>query len=450
MEGNLWPALPSQRGAALLSLLFQLDETQWWAAERLMEHQLLQLQALLRHAWETVPYYRTRLGAAGYRPDGALDPAGWRSLPLLTRRDIQNAGKALTTLRLPPEYAPTMEVQTSGSTGQPVKVVGTQLDALKWEAITLREHLWHRRDPSGRLAVIRANAPGSGESASVTMLEDWGPPASVVFETAPAAAMSFSIDVATQAGWLKRHAPEYLLTYPNNLMALIRHFAARNERLPRLREVRTIGETVTPELRAACREALNVPVVDAYSSQELGYLALQCPASGLYHVMAESVMVEILAADGTPCAPGETGRVVATSLHNFAMPLVRYELNDYAEAGGPCPCGRGLPTIARIRGRSRNMLRLPGGGERWPLVGFDRYREIAPIRQYQLIQHTLEEIEARFVADRPLTGEEEGQLARVIQTSLDHPFRVSFTYLEGEIPRGPGGKFEEFVSKVVS
>jgi len=450
MEGNLWPALPSQHGAALLSLLFQLDETQWWAPERLMEHQLLQLQALLRHAWETVPYYRMRLGAAGYRPDGALDLAGWRSLPLLTRRDIQNAGKTLTTLRLPPEYAPTMEVQTSGSTGQPVKVVGTQLDALKWEAMTLREHLWHRRDASGRLAVIRANAPGSGGSASVTMLEDWGPPASVVFETAPAAAMSFSIDVATQAGWLKRHAPEYLLTYPNNLMALIRHFAARNERLPRLREVRTIGETVTPELRAACREALNVPVVDAYSSQELGYLALQCPASGLYHVMAESVMVEILAADGTPCAPGETGRVVATNLHNFAMPLVRYELNDYAEAGGPCPCGRGLPTIARIRGRSRNMLRLPGGGERWPLVGFDRYREIAPIRQYQLIQHTLEEIEARFVADRPLTGEEEGQLARVIQTSLDHPFRVSFTYLEGEIPRGPGGKFEEFVSKVVS
>ena len=448
LEGNLWPALPSQRGAALLALLYQLEETQWWSAERLAEHQLLQLQSLLRHAWETVPYYRMRLGAAGYRPGGAIDLAAWRALPLLSRRDLQKTGKSLVSLRLPPEYAPTIEVQTSGSTGQPVKVVGTQLDALMWEALTLREHLWHRRDPKGRLAVIRANAPGFGEPAGVTMLEDWGPPASLVFETGPAAAMSFSVDVAAQAGWLRRHAPEYLLTYPNNLMALVRHFAARGERVPRLREVRTIGETVTPELRAACREAWDVGIVDAYSSNELGYLALQCPESGLYHVMAESVMVEILAADGTPCAPGESGRVVATSLHNLAMPLVRYELNDYAEAGGPCPCGRGLPTVARILGRSRNMLRLPGGAERWPLVGFDRYREIAPIRQYQLIQRSLEEIEARFVADRPLSRAEEERLARVIMTSLGHPFRVSFAYSEGEIPRGPGGKFEEFVSEV--
>jgi len=139
---------------------------------------------------------------------------------------------------------------------------------------------------------------------------------------------------------------------------------------------------------------------------------------------------------------------VATSLHNFAIPLIRYDLRDHAEAGGPCPCGRGLPTIARILGRNRNMLRLPGGGERWPLVGFDRYREIAPIRQYQLIQHTLEEIEARFVTDRALSEDEEARLGAVIRSALGHPFRVSFTYFESEIPRGAGGKFEEFVSRV--
>ena len=444
VDGVLWPALPSQRGAALLALLFQLDETQWWPEERLIDHQLMQSKALLDHAWETVPYYRMRLGAAEYRPGAALDLAAWRTLPLLKRRDIQNAGRSLFSRKLPSEYAPTVETQTSGATGQPVKVIGTQLDGLVYEALTLREHLWHGRDASARLAVIRANVPGSGP-AGITLLEDWGPPASFVFETGPAAAMNFSVDVATQAGWLKRHAPEYLLTYPNNLAALVRHFAALGERVQRLKEVRTIGETVSPELRAACHAVLGVPVTDVYSSQELGYLALQCPVSGLYHVMAESVMVEILGPDGAPCAPGETGKVVATSLHNFAMPLIRYELGDHAEAAAPCPCGRGLPTIARILGRSRNMLRLPGGGERWPLVGFDRYREIAPIRQYQLVQHDLERIEARFVADRALTADEESRLTRVIQSSLEHPFRISFTYFDGEIPRGPGGKFEEFV-----
>ena len=448
LEDIRWPALPSQHGARLLSLLYQLEETQWWPAERLLEHQLRQLQGVLRHARETVPYYRQRLTALGHAPVQTLTPAAWAALPFLTRHDVQSAGAALASDRIPPEYAPTIETQTSGSTGQPVRVRATQLDGLMWEAMTLREHLWHRRDLSGRLAVIRATSAGWGALPHGTLQSDWGPPANVVFQTGPAAALSLATDIAAQAEWLKRLEPDYLLTYPNNLSALISHFSQRGERPAKLREVRTVGETVTPQLRAACRDAWNVPITDTYSSQELGYIAIQCPESGQYHVMAESVLVEILAADGRPCESGETGRLVVTGLHNLAMPLIRYELGDYAQAGAPCPCGRGLPTIARILGRSRNLLRLPGGEQRWPLVGSDRYREIAPVRQYQLIQHTLEEIEARFVVDRPLTRDEEAQLARVIQSALGHPFRIAFTYLAGEIPRGPGGKFEEFVSRL--
>jgi phenylacetate-CoA ligase len=164
--------------------------------------------------------------------------------------------------------------------------------------------------------------------------------------------------------------------------------------------------------------------------------------------MAESVLVEILGADGRPCAPGAVGRLVVTKLHNFATPLIRYELRDYAEAGMPCPCGRGLPTIARIVGRSRKMLTLPNGEQRWPLVGFDRYREIAPIRQYQLVQRSLHDVEVRLVVDRALSGDEETRLAAVITAALGHPFRLDFIYLRDEIPRGPGGKFEEFISEL--
>src|SRR6185436_7726436 len=102
-EGISWPALPTQRGATLLSLLFQFDDTQWWPAERLVEHQLKQMKMLLEHAWETVPFHRDRLAAAGYRPGGSLTLAGWRALPVLTRADIQSAGEALASRRLPPE-----------------------------------------------------------------------------------------------------------------------------------------------------------------------------------------------------------------------------------------------------------------------------------------------------------------------------------------------------------
>ena len=447
-KGVVWPALPSQRGAALLSLLFQLEETQWWSAERLLQSQMRQLETLLRHAWDTVPYYRDRLGHAGYAPGQAVTPAAWRALPILSRREVQSAGEALVSRGIPAEYGPMGETHTSGSTGQPVKLRATLLDSMMWAALAFRDYIWHQHDFSGRLAVIRPTTGNTGAPPGGTIQQDWGAPVNTVFRTGPSAILSLNADIATQAQWLTRWQPDYLVTFPTNLKALIEHFSSRGERLRSLRAVRTVSEIVTPALRALCLESWGVPIVDTYSSQEIGYIAAQCPDAAQYHVMAEGVLVEILDEAGAPCAAGETGRHVVTSLHNLATPLIRYELRDHAEAGAPCACGRGLPTIARILGRTRNMLTLPDGRQHWPLTGFMAFREIAPVRQYQFVQHTREEIEVRFVVDRPLTADEEGQLGRVIQAALDHPFRLRFTYFADEIPRNPGGKFEEFVSLV--
>jgi phenylacetate-CoA ligase len=147
------------------------------------------------------------------------------------------------------------------------------------------------------------------------------------------------------------------------------------------------------------------------------------------------------------CAPGETGRVVVSNLHNFAMPLLRYELGDYAEAGGPCPCGRGLPTLKRVLGRKRNMLVLPNGDRQWPLTGLYEYRDIAPIRRAQVVQLDLERLELRLVADRAVTKDEERRLIEVVHRWVGHPFKVQFTYLEA-FPEKANGKFEDFISLI--
>ena len=125
--------------------------------------------------------------------------------------------------------------------------------------------------------------------------------------------------------------------------------------------MRTFGEILEPVCRATCQQVFGVKVVDMYSSQEVGYIALQCPEHEHYHVQAENLLVEVLAEDGRGCGPGEVGRVVVTTLHNFAMPLLRYDIGDYAEVGASCPCGRGLGVLTRILGRQRNLLVLPDG-----------------------------------------------------------------------------------------
>jgi phenylacetate-CoA ligase len=448
VAGMSWPAMPSARGAQLLSLLYQFERTQWWSAEGLLDHQLRQLQQLLQHAVVTVPYYRERLGATGFDPRQKLTLDAFRALPLLTRRDIQNAGTTLHSPALPAAYGRVGETQTSGSTGEPVKVRRTQIDQLLWEAITLRDHHWHQRDFSGKLAVIRATG-GDAKPPHGSLLGSWGAPASELYKTGPLAKLNSAVDVATQARWLLKQNPDYLLTYPSIVKSLAAWFSSHGERPSRLREVRTLGETVDPSLRAACHDVLGISIVDGYSSQELGYMALQCPVSGAFHIMAESVLVEIINDSGEPCAPGEVGQVVVTGLHNAAMPLVRYALGDHAEAGMPCACGRGLPTIARILGRIRNLLTLPSG-ERVRLALVDEFKAFAMVRQYQVIQRTLHDIEARLVVDTPLSAEVETRLRLALQNMMGYPFHISFIYFSGELPRGAGSKFEEFVSRLPS
>jgi phenylacetate-CoA ligase len=179
-------------------------------------------------------------------------------------------------------------------------------------------------------------------------------------------------------------------------------------------------------------------------------LAMQCPEPGHDHylVQAESALVEVLDETGRPCGPGEVGRVVVTILHNFATPLIRYEVGDYAEVGAPCSAGWGLPVLSRVMGRTRNLLVLPSGGTIWPL--FNRIlnaRDFPELRQFQLVQHSVEAFQLRLAVVRPPGAAGEARLTASLREAIGPHIRVEFDYVDS-IPRGPGGKFEDFVSLV--
>ncbi len=445
--GLVWPALPRPEATKALALLYQLEQSQWWPPEVLRERQFWQLQGLLRHAQRTVPFYRERLGAAGIDPTRPLSAETWARIPILTRGELQTSLAALTSRRPPKAHGRTREITTSGSTGKPVKVLGTEVTSLFWRVTTLRNHLWHRRDLSGKLAAIRNVKDGRAGYPRGLRRHNWGSATAGIFRTGPAALLNITTPVDRQVEWLQRQEADYLITFPTNLEALARFCLERDIDLPRLREAQTLGESMAPRVREACREAWDIPVVDMYSSEELGYMALQCPEHEHYHIQAENALVEVLDESGRPCPPGAVGKVIVTHLHNFATPLIRYDLDDYAEVGEACPCGRGLPVLARIMGRVRNMLTLPSGQRFWPSLGDTGYTEVAPVSQLQFVQKTPEHIEVRLVVLRGLTGGEEEKLKELIWSRLGHPFALTFTYLD-EIPRSAGGKYEDFVSEL--
>jgi phenylacetate-CoA ligase len=439
LPGVAWPAIPANDAAAALALLFQLEQSQWLSAESLRERQMRQLEILFRHAHASVPWYRESWGAA-FDPALPLTQERFAALPLLTRRDLQGNFETLKSRNIPAAHGTTGEARSSGSTGTPVRVLKTKLTILLWNVFTLRDHLWHRRDPKGKLAAIRHGIT-EGE------FDNWGPATSGLVSTGPSVSLGIRTDIAAQLHWLQQHEPDYLMTYPSVLRELAQRSLERGVRLTRLREVRTLGELLTPEVRELCRQAWSVPVTDVYSADEVGYVALQCPQHEHYHIQSESVLVEILDDHDKPCAPGQVGRVVVTSLHNFATPLIRYELGDYAEPGEPCACGRGLPVLRRVMGRVRNMLVTASGKKYWPTFGARTLTEVAPVLQSQFAQKEFDLVEARLVIAAPVTTEQESRLRHRILSRLPQGFRLTIVYCE-QISRGAGGKYEDFVCEV--
>ncbi|RMD60945.1 MAG: phenylacetate--CoA ligase family protein, partial [Alphaproteobacteria bacterium] len=348
--------------------------------------------------------------------------------------------------RVPRGHGALATVTTSGSTGRPLSAVKTALQQTLWNCLTLRDHMWQRRDLTAKLAVIRGVAPGQAPYPRDVRYRAWGRGTGLIHATGPAVMLSAEVPLARQLDWLQRENPGYLLTNPSNLHELVRHATATGVALPDLRGVGTLGGILRPEVRTAVRATWNVGIADIYSAQETGYLALQCPDHPHYHVQAETILLEILDPDGHPCAPGETGRVVVTPLHAFAMPLIRYDIGDYAEVGAPCPCGRGLPVLRRVIGRVRNMLVLPSGARIAPTFVNDWYEGL-PVRQFQIVQHAPDHLEFRIVAARAFTAADEATVRTRIAARLAEPMRITFGYLDA-IPRGVGGKFEDFKCEV--
>lgn len=433
-------ALRADNGSAeVLALLHELQASERLPREELERRQRAMLLAVARHSATNSRSFAARMKAAGLFPSALGKEGGLAGLPPLTREELVRAGDTLFCKFCPPSHGPIATATTSGSTGEPVTVRRPGLCHLHWLAYTLREHLWHRRDFAGRLAVLRATVSEPVETP------DWGPPANLLFRTGPGSAMPPSRSVQELCQWLARFDPDHLLVLPSTLAALLAELAQTGQRLSRLKSIRTLSETVHPELRETASRVLGVPLHDSYTSQEGGVMATQC-AAGSYHV-SETILLEVLDAAGQPCGVGEIGRIVITDLVNFATPLIRYEIGDYAEVGAPCPCGRGLPVIRRFLGRERNLVLLPDGTRHWPMVGFHRWSEAYPVRQFQFEQLDRATILARMCASGRPDAAQEARLTAIIQTALHHPFAIRYEWHETPLPRGLGGKFEEFLCR---
>ena len=369
------------------------------------------LGVMLRFVTRQVPHYSTLFRTTGVGVDG--DPfETLAALPVMTKLDALDAGDALIAKHLPPGDQPVSWWESSGTTGRPFRTLHSRHSVGMFPLLAQRSARWHRLDPSGTCADMRIprllprHATGRellpGEAAR---LETWRDVQD--FATGPYLGISVMTPVEERIAWLRQERPDYLMAYAGTLELLA---LAADEELPApsLKAVIAISEQLTPSMRSFVERRFKVPVHQVYGLTEFGLVAVRCEA-GRYHVHREHCLVEILDENGRPCAPGETGFVIVTGLRNFAMPLLRYNTGDLAEAtDGHCPCNRTLPSFGEITGRYGRIAHLPPG-TMLPVLALREAIEGMPdhirrgLREFQIHQYADKRMELRLVSRSPLS-----------------------------------------------
>jgi phenylacetate-CoA ligase len=419
------PALTKILGAA--PRYAALLRSQYWEPERRRVHIQTELAKILKAA-ARIPFYADRF-------NGAADLRSFARLPTLKRTDVSRLNASVRSL-----YSAGTRFladSSSGSIGLPAEFLfdsAHQRGRYAARARYLRSYAWN---PLAR-TIWHFTPTRGGEEPDADFAR------SRVF--CNVRFMSVSADLAAQVSRVVDFDPLYISMYPSNLEGLLSVLEETGQKLPSLRRIFAGSEVLDDTLRDRTRQLLGVEIADHYGSTE-AFLAWQCPKGG-FHVNAEHVLIEILDDLARPVRPGKMGRVVVTTLENELMPLVRYEIGDYAFAAeGICRCGRTLPLIGPIAGRAVNLFLLKDGrlASPWALI---RLMKLRPeIRQFQILQRSTDHYVLRYASSQPISDQTESWVRSKFQETLgiDLTFRLERV---AEIGRSPTGKFMPALSEV--
>jgi phenylacetate-CoA ligase len=438
-----WRSAPGSAASPVWAAYQELDRTQWLSPAELEDLQLRQLRGLLRHCFDQVPYYQRLLSEAGIGARPVESLAEFRCLPLLTRQLYRTHFDELHARNLPAGMVGTNTRSSSGTSGVRITVPLTNRVNLWWLAFYLRDLEWSELDPLRRLAAIRflrASGPGIPGGAQGLSLPYWSTALDPVLESGWSYGLDIRMDPRTQLAWLRRVDADYVLSMPSNLEFLAGLVAESGRRLPALKAIQAVGETLADATRQRIEAGFGVPVKNCYSATEVGYIASPCPLGHGLHVHAENVLTEVLDENNSPCLLGQTGRLVLTNLHNYLTPFVRYDIQDDVTLGpGPCPCGRGLPLLTHVSGRRHPLLHLPGGRRKIVTGVYMEVKKVGGYHQCQMIQRAVDHMILRLVPSRDWTPDHAARMRRIVQQEFGAPIRVDVETCE-RLELTPGGK----------
>ena len=412
-------------GGEFKKVLEELEESQWWSPSELEELQNELLRKMIKHAYENVPYYRRVFNERGLKPPDIKTKEDLPKLPFLTREIINEHFNELIARDFPRKEM--VLHHTSGTTGRRLK--GFFLPKkLRWTinyAHLYRFYRWASFDVGERRVTI---AGRFFTNRPPYWMINW---AEKQLLLSTHHLNSRTVDVYIDQ--IKRFSPKVIQGHPSAIAYLARRLEERDETIP-VTAVLTTGEQLYPDQRELIERKFECKVFDAWGHGESAGMAAECDKHEGYHIAAEYGIIEVIG-DG-----GDIGEIVATSLHNYAMPFIRYKTGDLGRfSQHKCSCGRGLPLLSKIVGRIDDIITTPQGEMILPVSFRTRFAKLEFLEEYQLIQQR-DGTYRMLVLDNGRIGvKEQEEILEVLHYYLGSSADIQIE-LVTEIPRTPGGK----------
>ena len=380
----------------LKSILNELSSTQWKDAEDIKALQRGKLRALLEHCFDNVPYYQKLFKKSGISKKDLSDKNSFRVFPILTKNLIrENLNELIAKNTTIPQL---IQNSTSGSTGESLYFYNDTNSLLYRKAQVIVNKQWTNinwGDPVVRIWGAQMDIAKSKKLKNRVK--------NFLFNDLILSSFDLSDKmIENYAKLIQNFKPKLLISYPGPLEVFADYVKANSLIFSSLTAIISSAEQLSDYQRNVFEETFKVPVFNRYGSREFGDIAQECQYHNGLHLNTDRVYVEILDDYGNDVSHGNPGDLYITDLTNYGMPFVRYKICDRAVWSeiANCPCGRKLPMIQKLEGRSLDIIKTPNnrklGGTYWTLL----LRSKPGIRKFQIHQDKINSIKLFYVPDQ--------------------------------------------------
>jgi phenylacetate-CoA ligase len=409
----------------------KMEASQWWSADALRAHQLKRLRALLVDVAAHVPYYQKLFNLQNFDPAGITSLDDLQRLPFLTKPVIRANTDALKHN----QAQGLARFNTGGSSGEPlIFFIGRERVshdvAAKWRATR-----WWGVDIGDPEIVVWGSPIELGAQDRVRALRD----KLLRTELLPAFEMSEAkLDGFVQA--IRKRRPKMLFGYPSALSHIAKHAEKRGQATDDLgiKVAFVTSERLYDDQRATIARVFGCRVANGYGGRDAGFIAHECPSGGM-HLTAEDLIVEIVDAHGQVLPPGQAGEIVVTHLATRDFPFIRYRTGDIAVLDErACACGRGLPMLKEIQGRSTDFVVTADGTVMHGLALIYILRDLPGVAGFKIVQHDKAHTEVLLRPNAAFDATQSGRIEKGFRQRLGANVKVSVTLVDDIAPERSG------------